>query len=138
MLKINNPYVRVVYFQHKHNEVFGVFLQALADKRFKSTINSNQFVMHELILFVWTVFMGMFAIMNPIVSTPIFIGLTQSNTHAEKRRIAFYSVLYAFIIVVAFCVSGQIIFTLVWNYIAGIPNNRRHPLVFWRIQHDSG
>ncbi len=68
--------------------------------------------MHDLILFAGTVFMGMFAIMNPIANTPIFIGLTQSNTHAEKRNIAFHSVLYAFIIVGAFCVSGQIIFTL--------------------------
>jgi multiple antibiotic resistance protein len=68
--------------------------------------------MHQLILFAGTVFMGMFAIMNPIANTPIFIGLTQSNSPAERRSIAFHSVLYAFIIVGAFCVTGHYIFTL--------------------------
>ena len=68
--------------------------------------------MHELILFAGTVFMGLFAIMNPIANTPIFMGLTQSNTPAEKRNLAFHSVLYAFIIVGVFCVSGHFIFTL--------------------------
>jgi len=68
--------------------------------------------MKELILFAGTVFMGMFAIMNPIANTPIFIGLTQSNTPAQKRKIAIQSVLYAFIIVSVFCVSGHFIFKL--------------------------
>ncbi len=68
--------------------------------------------MHELILFAGTVFMGMFAIMNPIANTPIFIGLTQSNTSAERRKIAFQSVFYAFIIVSVFCVAGHFIFKL--------------------------
>lgn len=68
--------------------------------------------MHELILFAGTVFMGMFAIMNPIANTPIFLGLTDSNTSAERRKLAFQSVLYAFIIVGVFCVSGHFIFTL--------------------------
>lgn len=68
--------------------------------------------MHEIILFATTVFMGMFAIMNPIANTPIFIGLTESNTTAERRKIAFQAVLYAFIIVSVFCVSGHFIFKL--------------------------
>jgi len=68
--------------------------------------------MHALILFAGTVFMGMFAIMNPIANTPIFLSLTQSNTAAERRNLAFHSVLYAFIIVGAFCISGHFIFKL--------------------------
>lgn len=68
--------------------------------------------MHELILFGTTVFMGLFAIMNPFANTPIFIGLTQSNNQKERSRIAFQSVLYAFIIVSAFCVTGHFIFKL--------------------------
>jgi len=68
--------------------------------------------MHELILFSGTVFMGMFAIMNPIANTPIFLSLTQSNTPVERRKLAFQSVFYAFIIVGVFCVSGHFIFTL--------------------------
>lgn len=68
--------------------------------------------MHELILFSTTVFMGLFAIMNPIANTSIFIGLTQSNTPQERQGIAFRSLLYAFIIVGAFCVAGHFIFDL--------------------------
>jgi multiple antibiotic resistance protein len=68
--------------------------------------------MHELILFSGTVFMGMFAIMNPIANATIFISLTQTNTPAERLKIAFHAVLYAFIIVGVFCVSGHFIFTL--------------------------
>jgi multiple antibiotic resistance protein len=68
--------------------------------------------MHDLILFSGTVFMGMFAIMNPIANATIFISLTQTNTPAERLKIAFQAVLYAFIIVMVFCVSGHFIFTL--------------------------
>ncbi len=68
--------------------------------------------MHELVLFSTTVFMGLFAIMNPVANTSIFIGLTQSNTRQERRIIAFNSLLYAFIIVGAFCVTGHFIFKL--------------------------
>lgn len=68
--------------------------------------------MHELILFSTTVFMGFFAIMNPIANTSIFLGLTQTNSQAEKRAIAFRSLLYAFIIVGIFSVAGHFLFRL--------------------------
>ncbi len=68
--------------------------------------------MHDLILFSTTVFMGLFAIMNPIANTSIFIGLTQSNSPEERKLIAFKSLLYAFIIVGLFCVAGHFIFKL--------------------------
>ncbi len=68
--------------------------------------------MHEMILFSATVFMGLFAIMNPFANTPIFIGLTQSVDSGQKKLIAFKSLLYAFIIVAAFCVLGHFIFKL--------------------------
>jgi len=68
--------------------------------------------MHDYILFSTTVFMGFFAIMNPIANTSIFIGLTQSNSPDEKRAIAFKSLLYAFIIVGLFSIVGHFIFKL--------------------------
>jgi multiple antibiotic resistance protein len=68
--------------------------------------------MHELILFSTTVFMGFFAIMNPIANTSIFLGLTQSNSQVEKRAIAFKSLFYAFIIVGVFSLAGHLIFRL--------------------------
>jgi len=68
--------------------------------------------MQQYILFGTTVFMGLFAIMNPIANTPIFIGLTQSNTSVERKNIAFKSLLYAFIIVTVFCIAGHFIFKI--------------------------
>jgi multiple antibiotic resistance protein len=68
--------------------------------------------MHNVILFSGTVFMGFFAIMNPIANTPIFLGLTQDMGKKEKHYVAVKSVLFAFIIVAAFCISGHIIFEL--------------------------
>lgn len=68
--------------------------------------------MHDIILFSTTVFMGFFAIMNPIANTSIFIGLTQSNTQVEKRNIALKSLLYAFIIIAVFSVAGDFLFKL--------------------------
>lgn len=68
--------------------------------------------MHEIILFSGTVFMGFFAIMNPIANTPIFLGLTQEMDKKGKKGVAFKSVFYAFIIVSIFAVSGQVVFKL--------------------------
>jgi len=59
-----------------------------------------------------TVFMAFFAIMNPIANTPIFIGLTQSDDAAARRRIASRSLLLAFLIVLVACLAGNMIFKL--------------------------
>lgn len=66
---------------------------------------------NNLWLFIVTVFMGFFAIINPLNTTPIFISLTQNvESDKIKKRIAVKSVLYTFIIIALFCVSGKIIF----------------------------
>lgn len=54
--------------------------------------------------------MAFFAIMNPIANTPIFIGLTEGDDVAVKRKIASQSLLLAFIIVVISCLAGNLIF----------------------------
>jgi len=59
-----------------------------------------------------TVFTGFFAIMNPIANTPIFLGLTDGQTDAEKKKIARTASLTAFIIVVSFVIVGKYIFDL--------------------------
>ncbi len=59
-----------------------------------------------------TVFLGFFAIMNPIANTPIFIGLTNGESKKVKREIAYRSVLIAFLIVVSFSILGKIIFEM--------------------------
>jgi len=66
--------------------------------------------MDELYNFGITVLMGFFAIMNPIGNAPIYIGLVEGYSDAEKGRIARKSVLFAFIIVSIFVILGGIIF----------------------------
>jgi multiple antibiotic resistance protein len=69
--------------------------------------------MHEMILFLGTVVMGFFAIMNPIANTPIFMGITSGiKDSKQKNKIAFQSTLFAFIIVSVFTVLGQLIFKM--------------------------
>ena len=62
------------------------------------------------VLYILTVFSGFFAMMNPIGSTPIFIGLTKGMNSKDKRAIAFKALLIAFIVVVVFILMGKFIF----------------------------
>ncbi|RLD80594.1 MAG: MarC family protein, partial [Bacteroidetes bacterium] len=67
--------------------------------------------MHDIMLFMGTVIMGFFAIMNPIANTPIFMGLTSSIDEVRtKNIIAFRSVLFAFVMVSVFVILGNFIF----------------------------
>jgi multiple antibiotic resistance protein len=66
----------------------------------------------ELLTFALTVFMGFFAIMNPIANTPVFLGLVGDRDAAERKKIAKTSCLTAFFIVVAFVVLGKYLFEL--------------------------
>jgi multiple antibiotic resistance protein len=68
--------------------------------------------MDGLYAFSITVLMGFFAIMNPIGNAPIYIGLVEGYTEAEKGRIARKSVLFAFIIVSIFVIFSGIIFRM--------------------------
>lgn len=67
----------------------------------------NQLVQHAL-----TVFMGFFAIMNPVANTPIFLGLTAEHPTEVRKRVAMKAVLTAFILVVIFAMLGKVIFKL--------------------------
>jgi multiple antibiotic resistance protein len=63
--------------------------------------------------YVWhaaTVFMGFFAIMNPIANTPVFIGLTSGDDDATKRVVARNALLLTFVIIVVFSAAGRVIF----------------------------
>lgn len=68
--------------------------------------------MENLITFSLTVFMGFFAIMNPIANTPIFLGLTEGKNKEKKKKIAKTASITAFIIVVVFIIAGKYIFEL--------------------------
>lgn len=68
--------------------------------------------MHELIGHALSVFMGFFAIMNPIANTPIFLGLTADDTPAIRKQVAMKALITAFGIILVFCLLGKLIFSL--------------------------
>ncbi len=59
-----------------------------------------------------TVFMGFFAIMNPIANVPIFLGLTGDDDAQTTAAVALRSLLLAFLIVALFSLAGKLIFEL--------------------------
>ncbi|MCE0494176.1 MarC family protein [Vibrio salinus] len=59
-----------------------------------------------------SVFMGFFAIMNPIANTPVFLGLTSEETHEQRKKVALMALALSFIIVAVFAVAGKMIFDL--------------------------
>ncbi|MBN2605853.1 MAG: MarC family protein [Thiotrichales bacterium] len=69
-------------------------------------------MLESISLHLFTVFMGFFAIMNPIANTPIFLSLTSEDSTKTTKRIALRALLLAFVIVVAFSVLGKVIFDL--------------------------
>lgn len=66
--------------------------------------------MYSVFVFASTVFMGFFAIMNPIGNMPIFIGLVEGIDKSEQKKIARKSLSLAFLIVAAFSIFGGLIF----------------------------
>lgn len=55
-------------------------------------------------------FMAFFAIMNPISNLPAYMALVADDSQKISRRIAFRSLLIAFVIVTVFIFSGDFIF----------------------------
>jgi multiple antibiotic resistance protein len=68
--------------------------------------------MHEMIGHALSVFMGFFAIMNPIANTPIFLGLTADDAPAIRKQVATKALITAFGIILVFCLLGKLIFGL--------------------------
>ena len=67
----------------------------------------NAFVGHAL-----SVFMGFFAIMNPIANTPVFLGLTAEDDPVTRRKIATKALMVSFVIILVFSAAGKVIFSL--------------------------
>lgn len=67
--------------------------------------------MHDLMTVSITVFMGFFAMMNPLANTAVFVGMTGGMPVTQSRAIAFKALMTAFCIVTAFCVLGKGIFS---------------------------
>lgn len=76
-----------------------------ASKEKTTTVES--FLGHAL-----SVFMGFFAIMNPVANTPVFLGLTADDDARTRRKIAAKALIISFIIILVFCAAGKLIFDL--------------------------
>jgi multiple antibiotic resistance protein len=68
--------------------------------------------MTDFTLFLSTVVIGFFAILNPIGNTPVFLTMIGDADRRTIKRVAFRAVFAAFIIITVFCLFGHIIFRL--------------------------
>ena len=68
--------------------------------------------MNELIGHTLSVFLGFFAIMNPIANTPIFLGLTAGDSPQVVRQVARNAMLLTFVLIVTFSLLGRFIFEM--------------------------
>lgn len=66
----------------------------------------------EFSLFITTVFVGFFAILNPIGNTPVFLTMVGDEDRKIIKRVALRSVTVAFIIITVFSLFGHLIFRL--------------------------
>lgn len=70
------------------------------------------FTMHELVASSLSVFLGFFAIMNPIANTPVFLGLVGQADRATQKAVAIRALLIAFVVIASFSLLGKAIFEL--------------------------
>jgi multiple antibiotic resistance protein len=57
-----------------------------------------------------TIFVGFFAMMNPFITTPEFLGLTGSLERGVRMQIARRGLMMAFVVVISFLAAGSLIF----------------------------
>ncbi len=67
---------------------------------------------YDLYLHGITVFMGFFAMLNPIGNLPVFLGMVQEFDEKTQRRVARRATTVAFIIIALFSIFGHIIFRM--------------------------
>jgi multiple antibiotic resistance protein len=65
---------------------------------------------YDLYLHAITVFMGFFAMLNPIGNIPVFLGMVQDFDKKTQNKVALRATITAFIIITIFSVFGHIIF----------------------------
>ena len=68
--------------------------------------------MHDLYLHGITVFMGFFAMLNPIGNIPVFLGMVQDFDKKTQNRVALRATITAFTIIAIFCIFGHFIFRI--------------------------
>ena len=73
-------------------------------------MNLNE--MSEIYSQVIVVFLGFFAIMNPVANTAVFASLVGTKSKGEQLKIATKAILVTFFVIVAFALLGKAIFHL--------------------------
>lgn len=68
--------------------------------------------MSNLTLFFTTVFLGFFAMLNPIGNVSVFLSIVGDADEKIIKKVAFRSVAVAFGIITVFCLFGHIIFRM--------------------------
>jgi len=68
--------------------------------------------MPDFVLFLTTVFIGFFAILNPIGNTPVFLLMVNEADERTIKKVALKALMVAFIIISIFCLFGHVIFRL--------------------------
>lgn len=66
--------------------------------------------MHDILTTSVSVFMGFFAIMNPIANTAVFVGMTGDFDSQKRKSTAIKALVTAFCITALFCLLGKGIF----------------------------
>ncbi|HLN20905.1 MAG TPA: MarC family protein [Bacteroidales bacterium] len=66
----------------------------------------------NFILFITTVFVGFFAILNPVGNTPVFLTMVGDEDRRIIKRVALRAVTVSFIIITVFSLFGHLIFRL--------------------------
>ena len=68
--------------------------------------------MSELLPHALSVFLGFFAIMNPVANTAVFVSLTANDSPSVQKYIAYKALALTFCIVLVFALLGKTIFEL--------------------------
>jgi multiple antibiotic resistance protein len=66
--------------------------------------------MSEIFQHIIVIFLGYFAIMNPLANTAVFVGLTESLSSKDRYKIAKRALILTFVIIVLFAVLGKALF----------------------------
>ncbi len=69
-------------------------------------------MIQQLALFFPTVFLGFFAMLNPIGNAPVFISMVGEADRRLIKRVAFKAVITAFTIIALFSLFGHLIFRM--------------------------
>jgi len=78
--------------------------------------------MENILLHVVIVFMGFFAIMNPIANVPVFLGLTSDDDEQTTTAVALRLLMPAFLIITLFSIAGKVICNLFSPFCHGRPH----------------